>query len=296
MQTPPLDPELAAAIRQAQEGDYEAAVLSLDKVARRLAAEGGHPQELGRAYVYLSIAYLGLGQEATAKARFLDALRADKDMTFTAKEFPPKILEFFERTRREAAPSAPVSVSPPLAPSPAPTSSPAATTASPAPRKGGSKTLPVLLGVAGAVGIGAAVAGGGGGGASPPPPTPSSSATPGAVTPPPTPMPTATPSPTQTTEIRNFDSPSNSRKQFSFSVARGQIEAGLTFSSPGPGAMVMYLSVDGTNHISDTGYAQGDQGPLHVSGEVAAGDYLIVVVNGSLNSRTCRLQVTYNVR
>jgi hypothetical protein len=48
-------------------------VVTLDGVVRRLATSGREPKDLTRAYTYLAIAYLGLAQEQSAKARFLDA-------------------------------------------------------------------------------------------------------------------------------------------------------------------------------------------------------------------------------
>jgi tetratricopeptide (TPR) repeat protein len=102
LQAPPPDSELERGVLQAQRGAFDAAVITLDAVARDLAAEGGHAQELARAYVYLSIAYLGLSQRQKAKANFLEALRIDSDLELSTREYPPRILEFFEETRREA--------------------------------------------------------------------------------------------------------------------------------------------------------------------------------------------------
>ena len=90
----PADSQLEEGIEQAQLGDFEKAIVTLDAAARRLTAEGGRSRDLARAYVYLSIAYLGLSQEQKAKAQFLEALKADTEMEIDAGEFPPRILEF----------------------------------------------------------------------------------------------------------------------------------------------------------------------------------------------------------
>jgi hypothetical protein len=163
----PTDSGLEEGIKQAQLGDFEKAVVTLDAAARRLAAEGGRSRDLARAYVYLSIAYLGLSQEQKAKAQFLEALKADTEMQLDEGEFPPRILEFFETAREEAV--AEGVVKPP--PAPAETSGaaePVAETSSPAeePEKkgGGSKTLLLIGGGAAAVAGIALAAGGGGGG------------------------------------------------------------------------------------------------------------------------------------
>jgi hypothetical protein len=179
----PADADLEEGIRPAQLGDFEKAVITLDGVARRLAAEGGRSRDLARAYVYLSISYLGLSQEQKAKAQFLEALKADTEMQLDEGEFPPRILEFFEAAREEAvaegvaepSPVAPVT-GPPAAEPAAP--EPVAEGSTPAPepeKKGGSKTL-LLIGGGAAAAAGIALAagggGGGGGGGSAPAPAP----------------------------------------------------------------------------------------------------------------------------
>ena len=160
-----VDTDLANGVRQAQEGDFENAVVTLDGVVRRLSGQPSRAKELARAYTYLSIAYLGLSQEQTAKAKFLEAWKTDRDMSLSPREFPPRILEFFEKAREEANLAAPKSASP----------APRSAAARPAePKKKGSKTVPILIGVAvlGGVGVAVAAGGGGGGGGATPSPTP----------------------------------------------------------------------------------------------------------------------------
>jgi hypothetical protein len=163
-----VDTDLATGVRQAQEGDFENAVVTLDGVVRRLTGQPARAKDLARAYTYLSIAYLGLSQEQTAKAKFMEAWKADRDMNLSPREFPPRILEFFERARKEANLGAPATAA-----SPQPAAAPAA---SAEPKKKGSKTVPILIGVGVLAGVGVAVAaggGGGGGGGTTPSPAPS---------------------------------------------------------------------------------------------------------------------------
>jgi hypothetical protein len=127
----PVDAELAKGVRQVQTGDFDSGIATLDWVARRLAADRGRAKELARAYVYLSVAYLGLFQEQKAKVQFVEALKTDNDIDLSAAEFPPKVLRFFEEARREAFPDA--------APPPRP--------------KAGSKSAIALLAVGAAGGI-----------------------------------------------------------------------------------------------------------------------------------------------
>jgi len=159
-----VDPQLETGIRQVRGGDFEGAALTLDGVVRRLAGQREKAKDLARAYMYLSVAYLGLSQEATAKAKFLEAWKADPKMEINASEFPPKFLHFLEEARREAISSQP--------PQPQPSPAPAPQSAAAVPKKGGSKTIPLVLGAVALAGAGVAVAaGGGGGGSSSAPPT-----------------------------------------------------------------------------------------------------------------------------
>lgn len=152
-----VDTDLANGVRQAQEGDFENAVVTLDGVVRRLTGQPSRAKDLARAYTYLSIAYLGLSQEQTAKAKFLEAMKTDHDMNLSPREFPPRILEFFEKAREEANLTSPKGATASPAPRPAAVRSPEA------PKKKGSKTVPILIGAAVLGGVGVAVAAGGGG-------------------------------------------------------------------------------------------------------------------------------------
>jgi len=142
------DPDVARGVKQVDDGDYDGAILTLDNAARRLSAQSGKERDLAQAYLYLGVAYMGKGAETSAKARFRDALAQAKDLNLSPEKFPPKVINLFEAAREE------LERTPPAA-SKDPTPEPA-----PAPKKGGSKALWVLLGVA-AVGGGVLVAAGG---------------------------------------------------------------------------------------------------------------------------------------
>jgi tetratricopeptide (TPR) repeat protein len=158
-QAPPTttDPEVVKGIALVEEGDYDAAIVTLDKAARRLAEAKKQPQDLSQAYLYLGIAYVGKGHEAAAKAKFKEALGQIRDLTLSADRFPPKVINTFEAAKEEAAKAAPPQAS-------------AATTAAPTPaKKGGSgKILLIVGGLAAAGGIAVAAGGGGDGGSSAP--------------------------------------------------------------------------------------------------------------------------------
>jgi hypothetical protein len=139
------DPDLAKGIREVRGADFDSAVVTLDRAIRRLSTDKNRAKELARAYLYLSIAYYGMSQEMAAKAKFMEAWKADPRMEIDASEFPPKFLKFLEEARKEASQGA----------------------SDRQPKKGRSKTVPILLGAGAAAGVGIALAAGGGGEASP---------------------------------------------------------------------------------------------------------------------------------
>src|SRR5688572_23083181 len=165
LSAPPDD--LARGIAQVEGGEFEAAVITLDGVVRRLSAQASPPADLARAYLYLAIAYLGMSQEQAAKARFLDALKADRTLELSTGEFPPRVVQFFEEVKRESesAAPAPVAPAPRPTPTPPPVAPPAPTRPAPPPAgggKGGSTALLVVGGGAAAALVGALALGGGG--------------------------------------------------------------------------------------------------------------------------------------
>jgi hypothetical protein len=153
------DPEMVKGVQQVEEGDYDAAILTLDRAARRLAADPTKTELLSYAYLYLGIAYLGKGHEAAAKAKFRDAIGQIRDLTLSPEQYPPKVINLFEAAREEAAEAPetkPVTEEPPP----------------PAEETGGSKTPYILIGAGGAAAVGAVVAMGGGSDESTPAPEP----------------------------------------------------------------------------------------------------------------------------
>jgi hypothetical protein len=153
------DADVRRGIALVEEGEYDAAILTLDGAVRRLAATKGHSSaDLAEAYFHLGVAYLGKGHETSAKARFRDAVQQMREMSPSPEKFPPRVIELFEKAREESRAETPA---------PAPSTTTAATAAEPPAqkKKGGSKTL-LLIGGLAVVGGGAALAAGGGGGGS----------------------------------------------------------------------------------------------------------------------------------
>ena len=96
------DPEVAKGIRDVEDADYDAAIATLDAASRRLAVQAPESMDLPQAFLYLGIAYLGKGDEVSAKARFREVLARVKDMKLGPDKFAPKVIQIFEQARAES--------------------------------------------------------------------------------------------------------------------------------------------------------------------------------------------------
>ena len=99
-QAPAADPELVQGVRQANEGDFEGAVVTLEAVARRLSGQPGHARDHAQACLHLGIAYLALDRADEAKLRFHDALTSDPQLFLSPQRFSPKVIGAFEEVRK----------------------------------------------------------------------------------------------------------------------------------------------------------------------------------------------------
>ena len=95
--------DLATGVRQVQNGDFEQALLTLDIVARQFAPDAGKSKDLAQAYLYMGVAYVGLGQDVLARSRFEKALQNDATLHLSPDEFPPRVLRTFEAASQERA-------------------------------------------------------------------------------------------------------------------------------------------------------------------------------------------------
>lgn len=137
--------DLTVGMRHVEEGDFEAAAVVLDRAVQALSKQKGSSKELARAYLYLAIANLGMSQEASAKARLLDALASDKELSLSPDDYPPKVIKLFDEVRREAGMAVPAKSRPEVA-----------AKAEKAEKKGGRSKLWYVLGgvvVLGAAGV-----------------------------------------------------------------------------------------------------------------------------------------------
>lgn len=94
--------DVARGVQQVWEGEYEAAVLTLDGAVRALAGRPAGRADLLRAHLYLGVAYLGLDQPAKAQAAFAGALRLDPKLELDPKEFSKRTQLAFEAARAAA--------------------------------------------------------------------------------------------------------------------------------------------------------------------------------------------------
>jgi len=205
-QPAPSDPEVAKGVRQVDEGDYDAAIVTLDAASRRLAGDPARVRDLSQAYLYLGIAYVGKGHEAAAKAKFREAVRQIKDLVLSTDKYPPKVIDLFEAAREEVSRDA--------APAPTATAPSPAVSSAPPPKKGGSHKGLIIGGVL-VAGAGAAIAAGAGGGGGS---TSSSSS--------------STPADTRSSQVFTGNLPAQETRGFTVTASKsGSLEATLTWST-----------------------------------------------------------------
>jgi hypothetical protein len=247
--TPPkaTDPEVLKGISQAEDGDYDAAIMTLEAASKRLTGDPSHLADLSQAYLYMGVAYLGKGHEAAARAKFREALKQERGLTLSTDEFPPKVIDSFEAAREDMAREATVN--------PSPSPAPSAGAAAPESGGGGGKTLWIVGGVALAAG-GLLLATKGGS--------------------------TPSPAPTITTDVYpNEVVPFGGEKDYAVTVrAPGPLTASVTWNKDG---VVLGLYLFNLAHPSEV-LVQGTQTGAKettLADNVPAGSYKVAVTNNS---------------
>lgn len=147
---PARDADIAKGKDQVRQGEYDAGIVTLTPVVRRLQTAPGHDLEAADAYLHLGIAYAGLGQSSAARSQFVQALKRDPNIAPDPKTAPAKALEAFAAARREADEEGVLAA------------------ARQAKKKGPGAKIALGLGAVGA-GVGVALAAGGGGQSAVPP-------------------------------------------------------------------------------------------------------------------------------
>jgi hypothetical protein len=139
-------PSVRDGIRQVDEGDLQAAVVTLTDALRRMDAAQAPEKERALGYVYLGMAQLGLEQDSPARASLRYAWSLNQGARLDPKLFPPRVVRLYDEVGAEVRARTRVTKS--------------------------SRSL-AILGTAAGVGLGAAaVAAGGSSSAAPPAPPP----------------------------------------------------------------------------------------------------------------------------
>ncbi len=96
--------ELSQGIRLVKSGDFENAIAPLAALIVTLSPDLRRREELARAYLYLGIAYLELGQELEARGKFREALRNMPKTKLAPTEFSAQVRRIFEDEALAARP------------------------------------------------------------------------------------------------------------------------------------------------------------------------------------------------
>jgi hypothetical protein len=95
----PSDPYFERGVNELAEGRYRDAIVTLEPVVKRLAAQDGHRKELALAQFYLGVAHLELNRQAAAKTSFLAALEGDSGLKPSSTVFSAKVVSFFNTVK-----------------------------------------------------------------------------------------------------------------------------------------------------------------------------------------------------
>jgi hypothetical protein len=97
----PPEATLEQGIQQVADGNFSAALITLDGVARALAVDPqSHADELSKAYLYRGVAFVGMAQEENAKGSFAAALQYDRTLRLSEAQFSPRVVRVFEAARQ----------------------------------------------------------------------------------------------------------------------------------------------------------------------------------------------------
>ncbi len=91
--------DLARGIGLVRQGDFQGAVPPLARVIEELTPDLRRRGELSRAYLFLGVAYLELGQELDARGKFREALRNNPKLRLAPTEFSAQVMRVFETER-----------------------------------------------------------------------------------------------------------------------------------------------------------------------------------------------------
>ena len=94
---------VAAGARQVEEGDFEAAVATLESAIPRLRGDPARVRLLVQADIQLAVAHTALDHTTQAVQAFSEALTLDPNLRLDSARFSPKVLRALETAREQAA-------------------------------------------------------------------------------------------------------------------------------------------------------------------------------------------------
>jgi hypothetical protein len=96
-----VESAVAAGVRQVEDGDFEAAVPTLESAIARLRGDPARVRLLVQADIQLAVAHVALGDTPAAVQAFTEALTVDPRLRLPAERFSPKVLRAFETARAQ---------------------------------------------------------------------------------------------------------------------------------------------------------------------------------------------------
>jgi putative NIF3 family GTP cyclohydrolase 1 type 2 len=101
--TPTAESGVATGARQVEEGDFEAAVATLEAAIPRLRGDPARVPLLVQADIQLAVAHTALDHTAQAVQAFSEALTLAPNLRLDPQRFSPKVLRALEAAREQAA-------------------------------------------------------------------------------------------------------------------------------------------------------------------------------------------------
>ena len=95
------EPSIRDGIRQVDEGDLSAAVVTLTNALNRLDTAQAPEKDRALGYVYLGMAQLGLGQNDPARASLRYAWSLNQGARLDPKLFPPRVVRLYDEVGAE---------------------------------------------------------------------------------------------------------------------------------------------------------------------------------------------------
>jgi putative NIF3 family GTP cyclohydrolase 1 type 2 len=102
-QEPTAESGIALGVRQVEEGDFAAAVATLEPAMARLRGDPTRVRRLVQADIKLAVAHTALDHTAQAVQAFAEALSLDPNLRLEETQFSPKVLRALETAREQAA-------------------------------------------------------------------------------------------------------------------------------------------------------------------------------------------------